>query len=103
MLMARQGAAHYLSLLLIALPALFFALRFLATFPLPPVPIAVYPSLAGLPAAVAVRTHQIYSEDFYGGGSYVSLPCGRVRIVQKLEDLDELERELADLMYVNLA
>lgn len=76
--MALRGAAHYLSLLLIALPSIFFVLRFLASFPLPPIPVAVYPSLSTLPPAVAERAHQIYPENFYGGGEYVSLPCGRV-------------------------
>ncbi|KAH8106444.1 alpha/beta-hydrolase [Phellopilus nigrolimitatus] len=71
------NATKYLSLSLIALPSLFFVLRFLASFPLPPVPVPAYPSLASLPRDA--RSWTIYPEDFYEGGSYVSFPVGRVR------------------------
>ncbi|THH10126.1 hypothetical protein EW145_g1541 [Phellinidium pouzarii] len=71
------NGTKYLSLSLIALPSFFFILRFLASFPLPPVPVAVYPSLASLPRSS--RSWKIYPEDFYEGGNYVSFPFGRVR------------------------
>lgn len=76
-----RNPARYLTFSLVALPTLFLALRLLASFPLPPVPVAIYPSLATLPraATAADRVAEIYPEDFYQGGSYVVLPCGRVR------------------------
>ncbi|KAI5120314.1 hypothetical protein M0805_000374 [Coniferiporia weirii] len=71
------NGAKYLSLSLIALPSFLLLLGFLASFPLPPVPVAVYPSLASLPNNS--RSWRIYPEDFYDGGGYVSFPFGRVR------------------------
>ncbi|PAV21475.1 alpha beta-hydrolase [Pyrrhoderma noxium] len=69
--------SHYLPLLLLSVPSLLLAFRLLVTFPLPPGPIAVYPSLASLPNNS--RSWLIYPENFYEGGNYANFPFGRVR------------------------
>ncbi|EJD01733.1 alpha/beta-hydrolase [Fomitiporia mediterranea MF3/22] len=70
-------SSTYLSLSMIAVPALLVVLRLLASFPLPPEPVAVYPSLASLPKDS--HSWLIYPENFYEGGNYVNFPFGRVR------------------------
>jgi len=74
--MAAKGAT-YLSLLLVASTSVLLALRLLASFPLPPEPLAIYPSLASLPEDS--RSWKIYPENFFEGGQYVTFPFGKVR------------------------
>ncbi|KAF8998866.1 Alpha/Beta hydrolase protein [Cyathus striatus] len=63
-----------LSLLLLLLPPLYF----LSAFPTaPPTMLLLHPSLASLPSTA--KTWEIYPEDFYDGGGYVTFPWGRVR------------------------
>ncbi len=73
--MAAKGAT-YLSLLLVVSTSVLLALRLLASFPLPPEPLAIYPSLASLPEDS--RSWKIYPEDFFEGGKYVTFPFGKV-------------------------
>ena len=74
--MATKGA-KFISLPLLCLPALYIMLRLLTSFPMPPQPVKVYPSLASLP--LDSRSWKIYPEDFYEGGNYADFPFGRVR------------------------
>ncbi|KLO08642.1 alpha/beta-hydrolase [Schizopora paradoxa] len=74
--MAVKGAT-FLSFLLVASTSALLAIRFLASFPLPPEPLAIHPSLASLPQDS--RSWKIYPEDFFEGGQYASFPFGKVR------------------------
>ena len=77
--------SHYLPLLLLSVPSLLLAFRLLVTFPLPPGPIAVYPSLASLPNNS--RSWLIYPENFYEGGNYANFPFGRVSITALIQQV----------------
>ncbi|TFY71975.1 hypothetical protein EVG20_g1011 [Dentipellis fragilis] len=68
---------HCLTLSLLVFPPLFLAAYFIAQFPHSPEVIAIHASLASLPKDC--KSWDIYPEDFYPGGAYVSLPFGRVR------------------------
>ena len=65
-----------LTLTLLILPALVLSVFWFATFPHPPEPLVIHPSLASLPPSCPSST--IYPETFYEGGAYVKLPYGRV-------------------------
>lgn len=73
--MAVKGAT-LLSLLLVASTSVLLVIRFLASFPLPPEPLAIHSSLASLPEDS--RSWKIYPEDFFEGGQYASFPFGKV-------------------------
>lgn len=75
--MAGQNPTKYLSLSLLVLPPLFFALGFFAQFPATPKGLQIHPSLASLPPDA--RSRAIYPENLYENGSYVALPFGKVR------------------------
>ncbi|KAA1466620.1 alpha/beta-hydrolase [Dentipellis sp. KUC8613] len=68
---------HCLTLSLLVFPPLFLAAYFIAQFPHAPEVTAIHASLASLPKHC--KSWDIYPEDFYPGGAYVSLPFGRVR------------------------
>ncbi|KAI0032039.1 alpha/beta-hydrolase [Vararia minispora EC-137] len=66
-----------LSLTFLTFPPLLLAFYLFAQFPRFPDVIDISPSLASLPADN--RAWQIYPEDFYSGGAYVTFPHGRMR------------------------
>lgn len=68
---------HCLTLSLLLVPPLIFGTYLLVAFPSPPETLSLHPSLASLPRHA--KSWQIYPEDFYEGGSYVSFPQGRMR------------------------
>ncbi|KIY49147.1 alpha/beta-hydrolase [Fistulina hepatica ATCC 64428] len=70
-------APHIVSYTLLVLPPLLLTIYFLAAFPHPPPPLMVHPSLASLPNTS--RSWDIYPEDYYPGGEYITLPYGRMR------------------------
>ncbi|THH07929.1 hypothetical protein EW146_g9158 [Bondarzewia mesenterica] len=70
-----------LTLSLLLLPPLFITAYFFTQFPHAPEIPYIHPSLASLPRTS--KSWDIYSEDFYDGGAYVSLPFGR-RTVRRL-------------------
>ncbi|KAF8627946.1 hypothetical protein AX17_006099 [Amanita inopinata Kibby_2008] len=63
-----------LTLSLLVVPPLLAATYFFATFPHPPTPLTILPSLQALPIAWS-----IYPDDFYAGGAYAPLPFGKAR------------------------
>ena len=65
------------TLVLLALPAVILLVYFLTAFPHVPEPLTIHSSLASLPKDC--RSWQIYPEDIFPGGLYVSFPYGRVR------------------------
>ena len=75
--MGRHSPFHCFTLGLLVVPPLLLAAYMLATFPGPPAPIVVHPSLASLPPTS--ESWSIYPEDFYPGGDYAQLPYGKVR------------------------
>jgi len=64
------------SLLLIS--SLILLSYFFVQFPHAPQGYSVYPSLASLGSETKAK--DIYPEDYYSGGAYVSLPFGNVRL-----------------------
>jgi hypothetical protein len=68
---------HCLTLSLLLVPPLIFGTYLLVAFPSPPETLNLHPSLASLPRTA--KSWQIYPEDFYEGGSYVTFPHGRTR------------------------
>jgi hypothetical protein len=68
-----------LTLSLLILPPLLLTTYFFANFPHPPEPPPLHPSLASLPSSS--ESWNIYPENFYEGGDYVTFPYGRVGAV----------------------
>ncbi|KAI0268094.1 alpha/beta-hydrolase [Gloeopeniophorella convolvens] len=66
-----------LTLSLLLIPPLLLISYFFAQFPHAPQGYSVHPSLASL--GPETKAKDIYPEDYYTGGAYVSLPFGRVR------------------------
>jgi hypothetical protein len=64
------------SLLLIS--SLIVLSYFFAQFPHAPQGYSVHPSLASLGSETKAK--DVYPEDYYSGGAYVSLPFGKVRL-----------------------
>ncbi|KAH8092510.1 alpha/beta-hydrolase [Cristinia sonorae] len=62
---------------LLILPAITILVYFLTVFPHNPACLVIHPSLSSL--SKESRSWQIYDEDFFQGGAYVSFPYGRVR------------------------
>lgn len=75
--MPSSASFQCITLTLLALPAVVIALYFLTAFPHAPDALLVNPSLASLPKHL--RSWNIYPEDVYPGGAYVSFPLGRTR------------------------
>ena len=73
------NVTKYLSISILTIPPLFLLVWFLARFPSPPTAVPVYPSLASLPPET--RSWTVYPEDIFEGGSYVTFPYGKVRIL----------------------
>ncbi|KAI0053754.1 alpha/beta-hydrolase [Auriscalpium vulgare] len=66
-----------LTLLLLVLPFCLLAAYLVAQFPHAPEITHIHPSLASL--SHTSKSWDVYPEDFYDGGAYVTLPYGRVR------------------------
>ena len=64
------------TLSLLVLPAVTLLIYFLTSFPHAPDSMIIHPSLSSL--SKDARSWQIYSEDFFQGGAYVTFPYGRV-------------------------
>lgn len=75
--MAPAASFQCLTLVLLVFPAVVLALYFVTAFPHTPDTLVIHPSLATLPKHC--RSWQIYPEQIYGNGAYVSFPYGRVR------------------------
>ena len=75
--MAPSSSFQCFTLTLLILPAIILVLYFLTAFPHIPESLAIHPSLATLDKDC--RSWQIYPEDIFAGGAYVSFPYGRVR------------------------
>lgn len=65
------------TLILLILPAIILVLYFMTAFPHVPEAIVIHPSLSSL--SKDSRSWQIYPENIFSGGAYVSFPYGRVR------------------------
>ncbi|KAI0254868.1 alpha/beta-hydrolase [Lactifluus subvellereus] len=76
--MSVTGPNHCLTLSFILIPSLILLLSyFYAQFPHAPQCYSVHPSLASL--GPETKAQDIYPENYYPGGAYVSLPFGKVR------------------------
>lgn len=78
MLTSTSPLVRQLVLSLLALPPLFLTIYIIAGFPYPPHPSVIHSSLASLPPSCP--SWSVYPEDYYQGGSYVTLPHGRVSL-----------------------
>lgn len=65
------------TLTLLVLPAITLLVYLLTVFPHNPASLVIQPSLSSL--SKDSRSWQIYAEDFFQGGAYVTFPHGRVR------------------------
>ncbi|TCD65971.1 hypothetical protein EIP91_001963 [Steccherinum ochraceum] len=65
------------TLTLLLVPAITFIIYFLTVFPHHPASLVIQPSLSSL--SKDSRSWEIYAEDFFQGGAYVTFPYGRVR------------------------
>jgi hypothetical protein len=63
---------------LIIISSLILLSYFFAQFPHAPQGYSVHPSLASLGSETKAK--EVYPEDYYSGGAYVSLPFGNVRL-----------------------
>ncbi|KAF8702342.1 hypothetical protein AX14_014407 [Amanita brunnescens Koide BX004] len=68
------SALQCLTLTLLVVPPLLAAIYIIASFPYPPAPLTILPSLSSLPIAWS-----IYPDNYYSGGAYAPLPFGKVR------------------------
>jgi hypothetical protein len=66
-----------ITLSMLIIPPLLLSTYFLANFPSPPESLNVHPSLSSLPPTC--NSWNIYPEDLYEGGKYITLPHGTVR------------------------
>ena len=64
------------TLTLLILPAITLLVYFYTVFPHTPASLVIQPSLSSL--SKDSRSWQIYAEDFFQGGAYVTFPYGRV-------------------------
>jgi hypothetical protein len=69
---------HCLASSLLVISSLILLSYFFAQFPHAPQGYSVHPSLASL--GPETKTKDVYPEDYYSGGAYVSLPFGNVRL-----------------------
>jgi len=69
---------HCLTSSLLLVSSLILLSYFFAQFPHAPQGYSVHPSLASL--GPETKTKDVYPEDYYPGGAYVSLPFGNVRL-----------------------
>ncbi|KAF8334855.1 Alpha/Beta hydrolase protein [Amanita rubescens] len=69
-----MSSLQCLVLALLVIPPLLAAIYIIASFPYPPAPLTILPSLSSLPIAWS-----IYPDDYYAGGAYAPLPFGKVR------------------------
>jgi hypothetical protein len=66
-----------ITLSMLIIPPLLLSTYFLANFPSPPESLPVHPSLSSLPPTC--NSWNIYPEDLYQGGKYITFPHGTVR------------------------
>ena len=76
--MAVASSYHCLASSLLLIPSLILLSYFFAQFPHAPQGYSVHPSLASLGSETKAK--DVYPEDYYSGGAYVSLPFGNVRL-----------------------
>lgn len=69
---------HCLTSSLLLVSSLIILSYFFAQFPHAPQGYSVHPSLASL--GPETKAKDVYPEDYYSGGAYVSLPFGNVRL-----------------------
>ena len=69
---------HCLTSSLLVISSLILLSYFFAQFPHSPQGYSVHPSLASL--GPETKAKDVYPEDYYSGGAYVSLPFGNVRL-----------------------
>lgn len=67
-----MSALQCLTLALLVIPPLLAAIYIIASFPHPPAPLTILPSLTSLPIAWS-----IYPDNYYAGGAYAPLPFGK--------------------------
>jgi hypothetical protein len=76
--MAVASSYHCLTSSFLLVSSLILLSYFFAQFPHAPQGYSVHPSLASL--GPETKTKDVYPEDYYSGGAYVSLPFGNVRL-----------------------
>ena len=77
MAVASSHSYHCLTSSLLLISSLILLSYFFAQFPHAPQGYSVHPSLASL--GPETKAQDVYPEDYYSGGAYVSLPFGNVR------------------------
>lgn len=78
MAVASSYSYHCLTSSLLLVSSLILLSYFFAQFPHAPQGYSVHPSLASL--GPETKAKDVYPEDYYSGGAYVSLPFGNVRL-----------------------
>lgn len=73
-----MSSLQCLALALLVVPPLLAAIYIIASFPYPPAPLTILPSLSSLPIAWS-----IYPDDYYAGGAYAPLPFGKARYLAR--------------------